>query len=200
MKILIVGASGTLGQAVARHLGQHHEVVTAGRHSGDHRVDLTDEASVHALFQHTGLLDAVIATTGQLHFGPLQEMTAEQFNSGLQDKLLGQVRLALAAQHHLRAGGSITLTSGIVSAQPIRDGSNATAVNAGLEGFVRAAACELVGRGLRINVVSPTVLEESAVAYAPYFPGFEPAPAGRVALAYQRAVEGIQSGQTLTVW
>ena len=55
-------------------------------------------------------------------------------------------------------------------------------------------------RGLRINIVSPTVLEESAAAYAPYFPGFEPAPARRVALAYQRAVEGIQSGQTLTVW
>lgn len=200
MKILIVGASGTLGQAVAQHLNQHHDVVTAGRRSGDHRVDLTDDASVHDLFQQTGLLDAVIATTGQLHFGPLQDMTAAQFNSGLQDKLLGQVRLALAAQHHLRAGGSITLTSGIVSAQPIRDGSNATAVNAGLEGFVRAAACELVARGLRINVVSPTVLEESAVAYAPYFPGFEPAAASRVALAYQRAVEGIQSGQTLTVW
>lgn len=200
MKILIVGASGTLGQAVTQHLGQHHDVVTAGRRSGDHRVDLTDDAGVRALFQQTGLLDAVIATTGQLHFGPLQDMTAAQFNSGLQDKLLGQVRLALAAQHHLRAGGSITLTSGIVSAQPISDGSNATAVNAGLEGFVRAAACELVARGLRINVVSPTVLEESMVAYAPYFPGFEPAAASRVALAYQRAVEGIQSGQTLTVW
>ena len=200
MKILIVGASGTLGQAVATHLGQQHEILTAGRHNGQHQVDLTDDRSVQALFDATGPLDAVIATTGQVHFGPLQDMTAAQFDSGLQDKLLGQVRLALAAQHHLRAGGSITLTSGIISAQPIRDGSNATAVNAGLEGFVRAAAFELAARGLRINIVSPTVLEESAAAYAPYFPGFEPAPARRVSLAYQRAVEGIQSGQTLTVW
>lgn len=200
MKILLVGASGTLGQAVARQLGQQHQILAAGRHSGELRVDLTDDASVAELFARTGPVDAVISTAGKLHFGPLQEMTPEQFNLGLQDKLLGQVRLALAAQHHLNSGGSITLTSGIVSAQPIRDGVNATAVNAALEGFVRAAALELLPRGLRINVVSPNVLIESMAAYGPYFPGFEAVSAQRAALAFQRAVEGIQSGETITVW
>lgn len=200
MKILLVGASGTLGQAVARQLGQQHQILAAGRHSGELRVDLTDDASVAALFARTGAVDAVISTAGKLHFGPLQDMTPEQFNIGLQDKLLGQVRLALAAQHHLNSGGSITLTSGIVSAQPIRDGVNATAVNAALEGFVRAAALELLPRGLRINVVSPNVLIESMAAYGPYFPGFEAVSAQRAALAFQRAVEGIQSGETITVW
>ncbi|AWH16744.1 short chain dehydrogenase [Stenotrophomonas sp. ZAC14D2_NAIMI4_7] len=200
MKILLVGASGTLGQAVARHLGQQHQIITAGRNSGSLRVDLTDDSSVAELFAQSGPLDAVVSTAGKLHFGPLQSMTAAQFNSGLQDKLLGQVRLALAAQHHLTAGGSITLTSGIVSAQPIRDGANATAVNQALEGFVRAAALELLPRGLRINVVSPNVLVESMEAYGPYFPGFEAVTAQRAALAFQRAVEGIQSGETLTVW
>jgi len=200
MKILLVGASGTLGQAVARHLGQQHDILAAGRHSGSLRVDLTDDASVRELFAQTGPVDAVMSTTGKLQFGPLQQMTPEQFNIGLQDKLLGQVRLALAAQHHLNAGGSITLTSGIVSAQPIRDGANATAVNHALEGFVRAAALELLPRGLRINVVSPNVLVESMEAYGPYFPGFEAVTAQRAALAFQRAVEGIQSGETITVW
>ncbi|MGE8273045.1 short chain dehydrogenase [Stenotrophomonas geniculata] len=200
MKILLVGASGTLGQAVARQLGQQHQILTAGRNSGELRVDLTDDASVAELFARTGPVDAVISTAGKLHFGPLQDMTPEQFNIGLQDKLLGQVRLALTAQHHLSAGGSITLTSGIVSAQPIRDGANATSVNAALEGFVRAAALELLPRGLRINVVSPNVLIESMAAYGPYFPGFEAVSAQRAALAFQRAVEGIQSGETITVW
>ncbi len=200
MKILLVGASGTLGQAVARQLGQQHQILAAGRHSGELRVDLTDDASVAELFARTGAVDAVISTAGTLHFGPLQEMTPAQFNVGLQDKLLGQVRLALAAQHHLNSGGSITLTSGIVSAQPIRDGVNATSVNAALEGFVRAAALELLPRGLRINVVSPNVLIESMAAYGPYFPGFEAVSAQRAALAFQRAVEGIQSGETITVW
>ena len=107
-------------------------------------------------------------------------MTAEQFNSGLQDKLLGQVRLALLGQRWLRDGGSITLTSGVAATEPIRHGANASTVNAALHGFVTGAAVELQ-RGLRINAVSPTLLTESADAYGSVFPGFETVPAARVA-------------------
>ncbi len=60
MKILLVGASGTLGQAVARQLGQQHQILAAGRNSGELRVDLTDDASVAELFSRTGPVDAVI--------------------------------------------------------------------------------------------------------------------------------------------
>ncbi|MBD9376730.1 short chain dehydrogenase [Pseudoxanthomonas sp. PXM04] len=199
MKILVVGASGTLGRAVAQHLGERHQVITAGRNSGEHRVDLRDDASVGALFAATGRLDAIVSAAGSVHFGPLARMTAAQFDTGLQDKLLGQVRLALIGQHHLHDGGSITLTTGILAEQPIRQGANATAVNAAVEGFVRAAACEL-SRGLRINAVSPTVLSEAWDAYADFFPGFEPVSAARAALAFQRSIEGVQTGQVYKVW
>ncbi len=198
MKILLVGASGTLGRAIASTLS-HHELLAAGRRSADYPVDLTDETSVQALFGRTGRVDAIVSAAGALHFGPLATMTPEQFAIGLNDKLLGQVRLALLGQHHLNDGGSITLTSGIVSEQPIRAGANASAVNRALEGFVQGAACELP-RGLRINAVSPSVLSESMQEYGPFFPGFEPVPAARAALAYQRSVEGVQSGQTFKVW
>ncbi len=199
MKILVVGASGTLGRAVAQHLGERHQVITAGRNSGEHRVDLRDDASVGALFAATGRLDAIVSAAGSVHFGPLDRMTAAQFDTGLQDKLLGQVRLALIGQHHLHDGGSITLTTGILAEQPIRQSANATAVNAAVEGFVRAAACELP-RGLRINAVSPTVLSEAWDAYADFFPGFEPVSAARAALAFQRSIEGVQTGQVYKVW
>ncbi len=199
MKILVVGASGTLGRAVAQHLGERHQVITAGRNSGEHRVDLRDDASVGALFAATGRLDAIVSAAGSVHFGPLDRMTAAQFDTGLQDKLLGQVRLALIGQHHLHDDGSITLTTGILAEQPIRQSANATAVNAAVEGFVRAAACELP-RGLRINAVSPTVLSEAWDAYADFFPGFEPVSAARAALAFQRSVEGVQTGQVYKVW
>ena len=199
MKILLVGASGTLGRAVADELGRDHQILSAGRQHGDFNVDLRDDASVTALFAATGKLDAIIATTGNVHFGPLSEMTPAQFELGLQDKLLGQVRLALLGQHHLNDRGSITLTTGILSEEPIRDGSNATAVNAAVEGFVRAAACEL-SRGLRINAVSPNALSESWDAYRSYFNGFEPVPAARAALAYRRSVEGVTSGRVFKVW
>lgn len=199
MKILVVGASGTLGQAIVRHLGQRHQVITAGRNSGEQRVDLRDDASVAGLFAATGRVDAIVSATGNVHFGPLDGMSAAQFDIGLRDKLLGQVRLALIGQHHLEDGGSITLTTGILAEQPIRQGANATAVNAALEGFARAAACELP-RGIRINAVSPTVLGEAWDAYADFFPGFEPVSAARAALAFQRSIEGVQTGQVYKVW
>lgn len=198
MKILLVGASGTLGRAIADTL-KHHEILAASRSSADYPVDITDDASVEALFARTGKLDAIVSAAGALHFGPLASMKPADFAIGLNDKLLGQVRLALLGQHHLNDGGSITLTTGIVAEEPIRDGANASAVNAAVEGFVRAAAFELT-RGLRINAVSPNVLAESWADYGPFFPGFEPVSAARAALAYQRSVEGIQSGRVFKVW
>ncbi len=174
MKIIVIGASGTIGRAVSEELSQRHEVIRVGRTRGDYQVDITSQESVEALFAQTGEVDAIVSTTGNLHFGPLSTMTDSQFNLGLQDKLLGQIRLALVGQHFLRDGGSITLVSGIVAQEPIAQGVNATTVNAGLEGFVRAAACELP-RGIRINLISPTVLSESLAAYA-LFPGFPSVP------------------------
>lgn len=198
MKIVIVGANGTIGRAVAQNLGARHTILSAGRTSGDHRVDLKDDASVKALFEATGPVDAIVSASGSLHFGALSQMSAAQFDIGLQDKLLGQVRLALIGQHYLNEGGSITLSAGSLSHEPIAQGVNATAVNAALEGFVLAAATEL-GGGRRINVISPTVLTESLDVYGAFFPGIESVSANRVALAYQRSVEGVRSGHVYRV-
>ena len=197
-KILLIGASGTLGQAVQANLGARHEVITAGRRSGTHRADFAQPGALAALFAAVGKVDAIVSTAGNVHFGPLVGMTPEQFNLGLQDKLLGQVQLALLGQQYLNDGGSITLTSGIVAVEPIPNGASASTVNAAIEGFVMAAAIELP-RGLRINAVSPTIVTESAATYGPFFPGFESVPAERVARAYQRSVEGAQTGRVYRV-
>ena len=199
MKIIVIGASGTIGKAVVEQLGRRHEIITVGSNSGQYQADISDIAQVRALFEKTGKADAVVVTAGALAFAPLAEFTPEQFQVGLDSKLMGQVNVALVAQHALNDGGSITLTSGSVSEQPIRQGASASMVNSALEGFVRGAAIELA-RGVRINVVSPTLLTESLDAYGAFFPGCETVPAARVALAYSRSVEGAQTGQTFKVW
>ena len=112
-KILLIGASGTIGQAVLANLGARHDVITVGRSSGTHRADFSQRGAVAQLFEAVGKVDAIVSTAGNLHFGPLAEMTAEQFNLGLQDKLLGQVQLTLVGQKYLNDGGYITLTAGI---------------------------------------------------------------------------------------
>jgi NAD(P)-dependent dehydrogenase (short-subunit alcohol dehydrogenase family) len=194
MKIVVIGASGTLGQAVSAEFKTRHQVIEVGATRGDYHVDVTNLPSVERLFHQIGKVDAVVTTMGKVHFGPFHEMTADQFWIGLRDKLMGQVNVVLAAQHHVSDGGSFTLTTGILAQDPIREGVSATTVNLALEGFVRGAAIELP-RGIRINAVSPTVLEESMGVYGPYFRGFEPVAAQRAALAYCRSVEGAQTGQ-----
>ncbi|MBV8628006.1 MAG: short chain dehydrogenase [Paraburkholderia sp.] len=197
-KVVVIGATGTLGRAVTNELKLRHEVIEVGTTRGTHRVDSTDPASIGQLFREIGKVDAIVTTTGKLHFGPLPDMTVEQFWVGLRDKLMGQINVVLLGQQYLNDGGSFTLTSGIVGDEPIREGANATTVNMALEGFVRGSAIELP-RGIRINLVSPTVLEESMDAYAPYFRGFEPVSAARAALAYSRSVEGAQTGRVYRV-
>ena len=200
MKVLVVGATGAVGSAVAQALAERgHEVLRVGRTRGDLQVDITSDASVEALYAAVGRVDAIVSAAGGLFFGPITEMRPADFNIGLQDKLLGQVRLALLGQHVLADGGSITLTTGIVADEPIRQGANATAANSGVEGFVRAAAIELP-RGIRINAVSPTVLTESLPDYGAFFPGFESVSAARSAQAYVRSVEGPQTGRVYRVW
>ncbi|MFT3987448.1 short chain dehydrogenase [Aestuariivirga sp.] len=197
MRILLIGAEGPVGRAAASALAAH-EIVTAGRKSGDLRVDISDSASIEALYQQAGQLDAVICCAGSARFAPISEMTEEAFAAGLANKLMGQVNLVLKGLAHVAEGGSFTLTSGSLDRYPIRKGSNAATINAALSGFVRGAALDMP-RGIRINVVSPTLLEESAEKLRPMIPGHVPVSAHRVGLAYVKAVEGAVNGETILV-
>lgn len=198
MKIILVGAGGTIGQAIDRELRERHDIVRVGRNSGELQVDIADPASIRRLFEQTGPFDALISAAGNAHFGALEELSAKEFAVGLDDKLMGQINLVLIGREFANEGASFTLTSGVLSEDPIRYGAAVSTVNAALDGFVRAAAIELP-RGLRINGVSPTILEESLPAYGPYFRGFKAVPAATVALAYAKSAEGRQTGQVYRV-
>jgi len=199
MKIILVGASGTLGSAIAERLGSRHDLIRVGRHSGDLHADITQPDSIRALFAKIGHFDALVSATGSLAFAPVTELTQADFQVGLSSKLMGQVNLVLLGQAQAADGASFTLTSGIVSEHPIRQGSAAAMVNAALEGFVRGAAIELP-RGQRLNVVSPTVVEESLEHYGDFFLGFKAIPVADAARAYERSVEGAETGKTYRVW
>jgi len=198
MRILIVGGSGTVGQAAAKELSRRHEIVRAGRTSGDLTVDVMNEDSVKAMYAKLGKVDAIVTCVGHVHFGPVASMTPEQFRKGLNDKLMGQVNLVLLGMNNVNDNGSFTLTSGVLDRDPVRQGANAAAVNGAIGAFVKGAAIEMP-RGIRINAVSPGLLEDSAVKYDGFFPGHEPVTAARVGLAYAKSVEGALTGQVICV-
>ncbi|MBD0669936.1 short chain dehydrogenase [Streptomyces sp. CBMA156] len=192
MKALVIGATGTLGRAVADALETTHQVVRASR-GGPVTVDLEDPASLDALFAGLPDLDAVVCCAASGPLVDLASVTDEEILAGLQGKLLGQVALARRALHHLRDGGSITLTGGTFTA-PLPGGTLGALINSALEGFVRNAAAELP-RGLRINLVSPGWITETLQRL-----GMDPAggtPVTEVARTYLSAVQGPAQGLTL---
>jgi NAD(P)-dependent dehydrogenase (short-subunit alcohol dehydrogenase family) len=198
MKIVIVGATGAVGTAAVEALSVRHEVVSVGRNSGDVQMDIEDIDSIRAMYQQVGKVDAVVSAVGHVHFGPVHEMTSSQFLEGLLHKTLPQVNLVLEGFAYMNDGGSFTVTSGVLNRDPIPGGSCAAAANGALDGFVRAAAVDMP-RGIRINAVSPEVLEVCRAKYDGFFPGHVHVSNEAVGLAYSKAVEGCLSGQVLIV-
>jgi NAD(P)-dependent dehydrogenase (short-subunit alcohol dehydrogenase family) len=198
MKVVVIGATGTVGKVVVAGLQERHDVVKVGHRGGDLTVDIADGNSIRHLYERIGRFDALVATVGKVHFGDFAALTEKEVAIGLGNKLMGQVNLVLLGREQINDGGSFTLTSGVLSHDPIRYGACASLVNGAIDAFVRAAAIELP-RGVRINSVSPGLLDESAAALGDFFPGHETVPGSRVARAYVKSVEGRLTGQTFDV-
>lgn len=194
MRILLIGATGTIGAAVAEALGSRHEVIRASRSRSAHKVDLADTESIKRLYATTGPVDAVVSAAGQAAFRPLLALSDADFAFSLSNKLMGQINLVRLGLEVLADAGSFTVTTGILSRQPMPGGAAISLVNGGLEGFVRAAALELP-RGIRINAVAPGWVRETLVALKmDPRPGV---PAAEVAKVYVRSVEEHLTGQVL---
>ncbi len=194
MRIVVLGATGTIGRAVADALSRSHDVIQVSHTRGEHRVDLASKASIESLFKSIGAFDAVVSAAGRAAFKPLLELADEDFQLSLSNKLMGQVNLVRIGAQYINKGGSFTLTSGVLAREPMPGSAAVSLVNSALEGFARAAAFEKP-RDIRVNVVSPPWVSETLAAM-----GRDPSggmPAARVALAYVQSVEGQQSGEII---
>ncbi|MFV0284859.1 MAG: short chain dehydrogenase [Demequina sp.] len=192
MRILIIG-TGHVGRAARAALEASHDVIVASR-STTPAVDITDQASIQALFETVGTVDAVVTTVGKVPFKPLADLTRDDLEAGLAGKVLSQIDVVRIGLPYVTDGGSFTVTSGVLAREPIRTSAAASMANGALETYVMAAAPEMP-RGVRLNAVSPSVLASSPQHHAA-FAGFPPVSDEAVGHAYRRAVEGIQTGRT----
>ena len=192
MKFLVVGSTGLIGSYVAKTLSKHGTVIGVSR-TTQISVDVKDPASIKAMYEKVGKVDAVASCIGKVAFKPIAELTYDDYLMGLKDKALGQVELVRAGINYLNDGGSFTLMTGVLARDPIPAGSVAALANGAIESFTLAAAIDLP-RGIRINTVSPNVLVE-ATSYHASFPGFHQVTAQSVADAYVKSILGKQTGQ-----
>jgi NADP-dependent 3-hydroxy acid dehydrogenase YdfG len=200
MRILLIGSVGTVGSAVETMLlGRGHEVITANFEEGDLRVDITDSASIAAVYKTVGRVDSVVCTVGSVPLMPLSRTSKADIEAALAGKLSSQVDIVLQGQEYVNPKGSFTLISGIMSRIPWAGGIGATIADGGIDAFVIGAAAEL-GQDRRINAVSPTIIAESVAKLGVNpLPGHEPVAAAKVAEAFVRSIEGIETGKVFIV-
>jgi NAD(P)-dependent dehydrogenase (short-subunit alcohol dehydrogenase family) len=196
MKIVIVGASGTMGSYLANTLEKEHDVIRVDRKSKNISVDITSPESIENMYKKIGAFDAMICTAGPTYVGPWKNLNDKEFRNGVEGKMMGQINLVLIGQHYINPKGSFTLITGALTYEPQRNFANASAANAAVEGFIRAAAIELEN-GIRINAVSPTVIENSP-HYFPYFPGETPTTMKELEYGFRKSVFGANTGQIIT--
>ncbi len=195
MKIIIVGSTGTMGKHLTSAFEKDHEVIRVADKGGNIQVDITSTESIEDLFKKVGPFDALISTAGPTYVGPWKNLNDKEFRKGVDGKMMGQINLVLIGQHYINPKGSFTLITGALTHDPQRNFANASAANGAVEGFVRAAAIELEN-GIRINAVSPTVIENSP-QYFPYFPGDIPVTMQQLEYGFRKSVFGANTGQVI---
>ena len=198
MKILIVGGNGTIGKTITAALEDQHELLVAGRTSGDLQIDISNSESIKSALEKIGPIDSIICAAGEAKWAPFKDLNEDDFYLGIKSKLMGQVNLVRIGQEHLNDGGSITLSTGVLADDPVPMTTSAAMVNGAIHSFARAAVLELE-RGIRLNVVCAGLVEDSAEKYKDYFPGHNPVPMKKVVNAYLKSVLGKGNGEIIRV-
>jgi NAD(P)-dependent dehydrogenase (short-subunit alcohol dehydrogenase family) len=181
MRVVVVGAGGTLGSAVSEVLAADgHEVVGVSR-SSEPGVDLSKPESLEVALGTLVLFDALICLGPGTPLRPLAELTPAQLQADFAGKLFGQLE-ALRVAARLMTKGVVLLTGG--AAPNLDGGSGGTAVNAALAAFVTAAQRELPN-GIRAHLIAPGWVTESI---PPDWNIPHSIPAAEVAAAYRHAL------------
>lgn len=195
-KVVVIGATGTIGKAVNQKLNEKGYDVIATSRKSTPSIDIENKESIDIFFADKKDVDAIICVAGDASFGALSNLTDEQINIGLNSKLMGQVNICRKALEILKPNAAIILTGGIFAHNPWPETTNIAMVNAALEGFVKALALELT-EGRRILVVHPPFVKETAQAMG--MDDSNCTPSMEVARVYVRGVEGKETGKAVYV-
>ncbi|WP_298420157.1 short chain dehydrogenase [uncultured Kordia sp.] len=197
--IILIGANGKIGQAALTGLGKH-KIITAGRAAGsyDYQVDITSVKSLRKLYEDVGHFDAVVNAVGVCEYANFTEMTEEQWMNTILSKMMGQINIVRIGQEYIADNGSFSLISGILNEKPLPTAIADATTSGAIDTFVKCVAFEMP-RGIRINSINPTVLEEAWELYGEMMPGFQPVPGALVGKAFERSVDGFITGQVIFV-
>ena len=196
MKALVIGSSGTIGNAVTRLLQEKgYEIIPASR-STEPSMNIEDPSSIDQFFATIDEVDAIVAMAGVVAGGAIDKLTDEQVEVSMKSKLAGQINIVRKGLIKLRPGGVFVITGGMLAFMSWPETSMYTMVNAGLDEFAKGAALDLT-EGRRIVIVHPPYAAETAAKL-----GMDTSPypsADETAIVYLEAIEGNKNGEPVFV-
>lgn len=196
MKAIVIGATGTIGKGIVEELERKGYEVSYGTRKSIESIDIESDESVHNFFETMDRPDVIICAAGSASYTTLLDLDEEKIQFSLNSKFAGQLRVAKYGIKRLKENGAIILTGGFFAYSPRPATSILTAINRGLEGFVKAAALEME-EGKRIMIAHPPFLSETAEKMG--MPS-EPWPnTNVVAKSYIKALENGKSGDIIYV-
>lgn len=223
--VVIVGGASGIGFAVAKAALAEGAVVkiassqaakveaaasSLGAGASGSVVDVTDEASVEALFQQLGPIDHLVFTAGDWGAGfgsPARNLDILAAEAGLKVRFWGALRVVKFGCRTLSEHGSITLTDGMLAHRPRKGAPVMTALLGAIEHLTPALAVDLAP--IRVNAVCPGLVmterthqmpEEMVKAFTARLPLPRAAEPSEVAEAYIYLMKGgYTTGQVLKV-
>jgi short-subunit dehydrogenase len=176
--VLVTGATGGLGQAIARRLtAAGARVVLSGRR-GDvldalateiggevAPADLTDAQSVRDLAAAHADVDILVANAGLSASGVIESWTEEQIDRALDVNLRSAIILARTIVPHMvqRGSGHLVFMSSLAGKSPTAGASIYNATKFGLRGFAGGLRAELHGTGVGVSAIFPGFIRDAGM-------------------------------------
>ncbi|AUJ36517.1 SDR family oxidoreductase [Vibrio vulnificus] len=156
---VVLGGTSGIGAELAKQLKSEHTIVhVASRQTG---LDISDEKSVYHYFETIGAFDHLIVTAGSYApAGKVVDVEITQAKYAFDTKFWGAVLAAKHGARYLKQGGSITLTSGMLSRKVVANTYVKAAINAAIEATTKVLAKELAP--IRVNAISPGLTKTEA--------------------------------------
>ncbi|BAC97625.1 dehydrogenase [Vibrio vulnificus YJ016] len=156
---VVLGGTSGIGAELAKQLESEHTIVhVASRQTG---LDISDEKSVYHYFETIGAFDHLIVTAGSYApAGKVVDVEVTQAKYAFDTKFWGAVLAAKHGARYLKQGGSITLTSGMLSRKVVANTYVKAAINAAIEATTKVLAKELAP--IRVNAISPGLTKTEA--------------------------------------
>jgi 3-oxoacyl-[acyl-carrier protein] reductase len=183
---VVTGASKGIGAAIARHLAAEgaavvvnyasskagadkvvNDITARGGRAVAVQADVAKRADIERLFAETkkafGQLDVLVNNAGIYEFGPLEQVTEEHFHKQFNLNVLGLILTTQEAIKQFPATSSIINLGSVVGTSPAPNAVVYSATKAAVDAVTRSLAKELGARKIRVNTISPGMIETEGV-------------------------------------